>query len=185
MQGGGGRGEAGLSFWEKDISFFFPHEGRPEGIGGRIRSTDGGWHSTDGGWRLTDAGWWTTKRSYSPAGALRRFECTGDRQLFVVLRAAPEGGLLSPDLFAKGSLGCSSALDKPFDSGGSACGSCHADSVPTITPVTARHHCTGAGPSAREGLGFGLHAVGVVLPEWARGGAGPLGLTHTETQRGR
>ena len=55
---------------------------RPEVLGSRIRLTDGGWHSTDGSGRLTDVGWPMTNRSYSPTGALRRFECTGGRQFF-------------------------------------------------------------------------------------------------------
>jgi hypothetical protein len=63
--------------------FFFSHYGRPEGIGGRIRLTDSGW-------RLTDGGWLMTNRSYSPTGALQRFECTGGWQFppLLVLRTA-------------------------------------------------------------------------------------------------
>ena len=88
-----GAGWALAALWERGVALFSVFTlGRPEVIGGRIRLTDGGWHSTDGGWHSTDVGWHSTdgrcwqmtNRSRSPAGALRRPECSGGRPLCFV-----------------------------------------------------------------------------------------------------
>ena len=67
------RGPRGCPLGTRHFSSFFPH-GRPEVIGGRISLTDGCWPMPN--------------RCHSPAGALRRFKCTGGRRFFLVFRTA-------------------------------------------------------------------------------------------------
>ena len=71
-------------------------------MAGSVQPTAVGTQPT-GVWCFTDAGWPMTNGSYSPAGALWRFDCTKPAVLFfLVLKTALTHAvaLLSPDLVA-------------------------------------------------------------------------------------